>query len=143
MLGESEGEGPYPPGQDVSEEEIQELSKVPETVTIYITRPLRRRTASHVLAVTKEIHLQLKQCGLHVAQVHSDRAREFKAKVFKDWVIEAGIRQTKTAGGDPTGNSTAELGIKWAKSRVRALIKASGAPPADWPMAIAHASAAL
>ena len=75
--------------------------------------------------------------------MHSDRAREFKAKVFKDWVIEAGIRQTKTAGGDPTGNSTAELGIKWAKSRVRALIKASGAPPADWPMAIAHASAAL
>ena len=139
----SGGEEREPLGPETLDEAIEHLEKMEETVTVYLTRPLRRRTSSHVLSATKEIYLQLKQGGLHVAQLHSDRAREFKAKVFKDWVVDNGMRQTKTAGGDPTGNSTAELGIKWAKSRVRALIKACDAPARDWPMAISHASSTL
>ncbi|CAE7797213.1 RE1 [Symbiodinium sp. CCMP2592] len=139
----SGGEDVEPMGPETLDDAVEQLEKAEETVTLYITRPLRRRTSAHVLSATKEIFLQLKQCGLHVAQVHSDRAREFKAKIFKEWVVDNELRQTKTAGGDPTGNSTAKLGIKWAKSRVRALLKGCGAPAKEWPMAVAHASSAL
>ena len=143
LVDDSEGEEPEAFGPEPLEEAVKELERAPETVTVYITRPLRRRTSRHVLAATKEIYLQLKQCGLYVSQVHSDRAREFRAKSFKDWTGEVGVRHTRTAGGDPAGNSTAELGIKWAKSRVRALIRGAGAHPKEWPMAIAHASSSL
>ena len=125
------------------DEAVEDLLKTEEAATIYITRPLRRRTVSHVLQATKEIYAQLKQCGLHVSQLHSDRAREFRGKAFQDWTVEAEIRHTRTAGGDPAGNSTAELGIKWAKGRVRAFIKGANAHPSEWPMAVAHASASL
>ena len=96
-----------------------------------------------MLQATKEITLQLRQTGLHLTGIHSDRAREFKAKAFREWTMDASLRHTKTAGGDPAGNSTAELGIKWAKSRMRALLKGAAAPAKEWPMAISHASAAL
>ncbi|CAE7321109.1 RE2, partial [Symbiodinium microadriaticum] len=132
-----------PQGRDEIEEEAEKLSKPQQAATIYLCRPLRRRTTAHVLQATKEIVVQLKQTGLHIAGLHSDRAREFKAKAFKDWVTDAGLKQTKTAGGDPSGNSTAELGIKWIKSRMRSLLRASDSPPRDWPMAASHATASL
>ncbi|CAE7214179.1 RE1 [Symbiodinium sp. CCMP2456] len=141
-ISEDEEERPLQ-GPETLDDVAERLTQPEEAATVYITRPLRRRTAAHVLQATKEIMIQLKQTGLHVSGIHSDRAREFKAKPFKEWTIDAGLRHTKTAGGDPTGNSTAELGIKWAKSRMRALLKSAGAPPRDWPMAAAHASAAL
>ena len=132
-----------PQGQEEIEEEAEKLSKPQQAATIYLCRPLRRRTTAHVLQATKEMVIQLKQTGLHVSGLHSDRAREFKAKAFKDWVTDVGLKQTKTAGGDPSGNSTAELGIKWIKSRMRALLKASDSPPRDWPMAAARATSSL
>eukprot|EP00439_Symbiodinium_sp_Y106_P015157 s5414_g2.t1 len=141
---ESGGEDdPLPLGPETLDAAVEGFTKPEEVATIHVTRPLRRRTTSHVLQATKEITLQLRQSGLHLAGLHSDRAREFKAKAFKDWTVEANLRHTKTAGGDPAGNSTAELGIKWAKARMRVLLKAAEAHPREWPMAIAHASAAL
>ncbi|CAE7357873.1 unnamed protein product, partial [Symbiodinium sp. CCMP2456] len=123
------------------EREVEDLTKPPEVATIYITRALPRRTTSEVLLGAKDILLQLRQTGLHVSSVHTDRAREFNSKVFRTWIMDNELKHTRTAGGDPSGNSTAELGIKWAKARVRALLKGCEAEPRDWPMAIHHASA--
>ncbi|OLP97454.1 Copia protein [Symbiodinium microadriaticum] len=111
--GETEGE---PLGPETLDEAVEEYQKGKEPAVIYITRPLRRRTAPHVLQAAKEILLQLRQSGLHVDVLHTDRAREFKAKGFKDWTVDANVRHTKTAGADPSGNSTAELGVKWGKA---------------------------
>ena len=144
-------------GSGLSEEEKEELPLGPETMddaveglaqpeewaTVYVTRPLRGRTNHYVVQAAKEILLQLRQSGLYVGVVHTDRAREFKAKAFKDWTVDSQLRHTKTAGADPAGNSSAELGIKWAKARVRTLLTASGAPQRDWPMAIQHAASDL
>ena len=130
-------------GPEVLDDAVEGLQEQDEWTTIYVTRPLRRRTTQFAAQAVKEIVLQLRQSGLHVGTVHTDRAREFKAKLFKDWTVEAQLRHTKTAGGDPAGNSSAELGIKWAKSRVRALLVAAKASPRDWPMAISHASSDL
>ncbi|OLQ13572.1 Copia protein [Symbiodinium microadriaticum] len=132
-----------PCGPETLDEKVEKLTKGEEPATIYITRPLRRRTTSHVLQASKELLLQLRQSGLHVDVLHTDRAREFKAKAYKEWVVESKLRHTKTAGGDPAGNSTAELGVKWAKSRMRALLKGSNLEARDWPMAMSHASASL
>ncbi|CAE7251196.1 putative transposon protein [Symbiodinium microadriaticum] len=125
------------------EGEVEELTKKVEYGTVYVTRCLRRRTGPHVLQAAKEILLQLRQSELHVATIHTDRAPEFKAKAFKTWVNDEKIRHSRTAGGDPAANSTAELGVKWAKSRVRALLKSGNASPNEWPMAIDHASAQM
>ncbi|CAE7753847.1 RE1 [Symbiodinium sp. CCMP2592] len=125
------------------ESEVEELTKKVDYATIYVTRCLRRRTGPAVLQAAKEILLQLRQTGLHVAHVHTDRAREFRTKMFKTWVNDEKLRHTKTAGGDPAGNSTAELGVKWAKARVRSLLRSAGAPPEDWPMAMDHAASSL
>ena len=132
-----------PCGSETLDEKVEKLTKGEEPASIYITRPLRRRTTSHVLQASKELLLQLRQSGLHVDVLHTDRAREFKAKAYKEWVVESKLRHTKTAGGDPAGNSTAELGVKWAKSRMRALLKGSNLEARDWPLAMSHASASL
>ncbi|CAE7230836.1 RE1 [Symbiodinium sp. CCMP2592] len=137
---ESEEERGEPCGPETLDDAVEGLLEQEEWTTIYVTRPMRRRTTQYAAQAAKEIVLQLRQSGLHVSTVHTDRAREFKAKLFKDWTVEAQLRHTKTAGGDPAGNSSAELGIKWAKARVRALLVAAKAPPRDWPMAISHAS---
>ena len=42
------------------DEAVEELREPPECVTLYLTRPLRRRTKSEVLRASKEILLQLK-----------------------------------------------------------------------------------
>ncbi|OLQ04673.1 Copia protein [Symbiodinium microadriaticum] len=138
-LSEEEGEE-VPLGPETMDEAVEGLAQQEEWATIYVTRPLRGRTNHYVVQAAKEILLQLRQSGLHVGMVHTDRAREFKAKAFKDWTVDSQLRHTKTAGADPAGNSSAELGIKWAKARVRTLLTASGAPQRDWPMAIQHAA---
>ena len=142
--------GEEPPEDEASsddggaiESEVEELTKKVKHGTVYVARCLRRRTGPHVLQAAKEILLQLRQSELHVATIHTDRAREFKSKAFKAWVNDEKIRHSRTAGGDPAANSTAELGVKWAKARVRALLKSGRASPNEWPMAIDHATAQL
>eukprot|EP00439_Symbiodinium_sp_Y106_P048300 s3792_g6.t1 len=125
------------------DEDIEKLTHPPETATIYLTKPLRRRTTAAVLEASKELVLQLRQSGLYVGAIHTDRAREFSSKSYKTWIVGSELRHTKTAGGDPAGNSTAELGVKWAKARMRSLIKSAKADPKDWPMAIHHATSSL
>ncbi|OLP98027.1 Retrovirus-related Pol polyprotein from transposon TNT 1-94 [Symbiodinium microadriaticum] len=139
--GAEEEDKDEPEGPVTLDEAVEELKEAPESVTLYLTRPLRRRTKNEVLRASKEILLQLKQTGLHVATVHTDRAREFSSMMYKEWLADNGLRHSRTAGGDPAGNSTAELGVKWAKSRVRALLKSAGAEAKDWPMAIQQATA--
>ena len=108
-----------PLGPETMEEAVEGLAQPEEWATVYITRPLRGRTNHYVVQAAKEILLQLRQSGLHVGIVHTDRAREFRAKAFKDWTVDSQLRHTRTAGADPAGNSSAEIGIKWAKARVQ------------------------
>ena len=93
---------------------------------LQVTRPLSRRTATHVFQAVKAIVIQLKQTGLYASGLHNDRAREFKARAFKECTMAAGLLYTMTGDGDPSGNSTAELGAKWIKARIGSFLKASG-----------------
>ena len=141
---ESGAEDEYPVcGPKTLDEEVSDLTEPIETETIYLARPMRRRTTSAALAASREILLQLRQSGLHVNSIHTDRAREFGSKVYKSWVGENELRHTRSAGADPSGNSTAELAVKWIKQRARTLIKGGHASTKDWPMAMHHATASM
>ena len=137
---DSEEEKGEPIGPVTLDEAVEELQEPPECATLYLTRTMRRRTKGEALRAAREIALQLKASGLHVSTVHTDRAREFSSLVFKEWLAESGFLHTRTSGGEPAGNSTAELGVRWAKNRVRALLKAAKAEAKDWPLAITQAS---
>ncbi|CAE7540315.1 RE1 [Symbiodinium sp. CCMP2592] len=138
---ETDDDKKEPMGPATLDEAVEELTELPEWTTLYITRAMRRRTKTEALRAAREIVLQLKMSGLYVSTVHTDRAREFSSLVFKEWLAESGLRHTRTSGGEPAGNSTAELGVRWAKNRVRALLKGAKAEPKDWPLAISQASA--
>ena len=125
------------------EKEVMSLKEPVEFATIYVTRPLRRRTGPATLTAVQDMVLQLRKAGLPVRNVHSDRAREFHTIQFRSWLSEQQISQTRTSGADPAGNSTAENGVKWFKSRTRALLKRAEVFPSEWPMAAQHAAARL
>ena len=97
-------------GPETLEEAVGEMKQAEETATIYVTRPLRRRATPHVLQAAKEIVLQLRQSGLHVDVVHTDRAREFKARTFQG---VGGRRQPtpyKNGGRRPSGHCHGRVG---------------------------------
>ena len=60
-------------GPRTLEEEVMDLTEPIETRTIYLARPLRQRTTSAVLLAARECLLQLRQSGLHVGAIHTDR----------------------------------------------------------------------
>ena len=136
-----EGEVKY--GPPTMEEALEDLTKPVEMTTVYLSRPLRRRTGAAVLTAIQELCLQLDRQGLPVYNIHTDRAREFGTAQLKAWLANQQITRTTTSGAEPAGNATAERGVRWYKARARALLKAANASPSDWPMAAAHASAML
>ena len=138
-----DGVGEVVHGPVTMEEAVADLTKPVEMVTIYLSRPLRRRTGAAVLTAIQEICLQLDRNGTPVQNIHTDRAREFGTAQMKAWLAHQQIARATTSGAEPAGNATAERGVRWYKSRARALLKASNASPMDWPMAASHVSAAL
>ena len=129
--------------KEALEEKIDECKGEVEMVTVYLSRPLRRRTGPSVLTALQEMILQITREGLVVRSIHSDRAKEFKTLQLRTWLAEHQISHTRTSGSEAPGNSTAELGVKWHKARARALLSSSSASPSEWPLAAAHAAALL
>ena len=70
--------------------------------------------------------------------IHSDRAREFQTRALRTWAAEHGIYHTRSSGSEPAGDSTAELGVRWAKARNRALL--TNVPAREWPLAAQRAA---
>ena len=140
---EEEKDAPEAREIDDLEPKIEELKKPVEMTTIYVCRPLRRRTGPAVLTALQELVLQMSKVNVPINAIHSDRAREFKTAQLRTWLADQQISHTRTSGSETAGNSTAELGVKWFKARTRALLKAAEAAPTDWPMAAAHAAFGL
>ena len=124
-------------------EKITELKKPVELTTVYVCRPLRRRTGPAVLTALQELILQMSKVNVPINAIHSDRAREFKTVQMRTWLADRQISQTRTSGSEAAGNSTAELGVKWFKARTRSLLRTASASPEEWPLAAAHAANGL
>ena len=127
---------------DDLEPKVEELKKPMKMTTIYVCRPLRRRTNPAVLTALQELVLQMSKVNVPVNAIHSDRAGVQKSSVadmagrstnfpYKNFWIEGSWEFDCGAGGEVVQGSDA------------CLLKAAEAAPTDWPMAAAHAAFGL
>ena len=130
---EGAGVGPV----DDLEEKVEELKKKIELRTIYLVQPPKTRKGPEVLQAIQQFKVQLRRKGLPLHTLHSDRAREFNTRALKGWLADHGLYHSRSSGSEPAGNSTAELGVRWVKSKVRALLVNHEAR--EWPLAAQHA----
>ena len=135
-------ESPVDPKEadDVLDKKIEELTSKVELATLYLMVPMRSRHTADVLEATQALYNKLKKANLPVMQVHSDRAREFRARSFRRWTIDKGLFHSRTSGSEPSANGTAECAVKFFKRRTRQLLVTAGADPKDWPLAAQHAA---
>ncbi|CAE7317847.1 GIP [Symbiodinium sp. KB8] len=134
------------PGEESTEPEdplrkrIEELTTKVELVTLYLMVPMRSRHSHDVLEAAQAMYNKLKRASLPVMQIHSDRAREFRARSFRRWTIDKGLFHSRTSGSEPAANGTAECAVKFFKRRARQLLITSSAEARDWPLAAQHAA---
>ena len=79
--------------------------------------------------------LQLRQHGLPLARVHSDRGLELKAKERRAWMADRDILATTGESQQPQQNGWAEALLRMIKRRVKVLLRSAGLPMARWPTA--------
>ena len=126
--------------EDPLKKRIEELTTKVELVTLYLMVPMRSRHTHDVLEATQAMYNKLRRASLPVMQVHSDRAREFRARSFRRWTIDKGLFHSRTSGSEPAANGTAECAVKFFKRRARQLLITSSAEARDWPLAAQHAA---
>ena len=123
------------------DKEISMIKGALEYETIYIVRPQHSRKSAETLRSIQEMRMEVVSEGLPLHRLHSDTAREFSTDSLKTWCAEHDIVHTRTSGAEPAANSSAEVGVKWAKKAARTLLSSAKAAPEEWPMAVAHAAA--
>ena len=126
--------------EDPLKKRIEELTTKVELVTLYLMVPMRSRHTHDVLEATQAMYNKLRRASLPVMQIHSDRAREFRARSFRRWTIDKGLFHSRTSGSEPAANGTAECAVKFFKRRARQLLITSSAEARDWPLAAQHAA---
>lgn len=97
------------------------------------------RNLSHVLPALARVHARLRQLGLPVMRIHSDRAKELTSRTVQRWAADRGIVVTATAGDSwkSIGRCEGELGI--IKRLTRTMISSGACTLEQWPLAARHA----
>ena len=108
--------------------------------TLRFAIPMKSRQHEEVRYHLMSLVARLKALGLHVARVHSDRARELISPKLKTFLYEHAIDVSHTSGESPQQNGRAENTVGWAKSRARALLQAAKLENKFWPLAMRHAT---
>ena len=65
---------------------------------VTLVEVVESRNASHILPAIARIYSRLRQLGLPVMRLHSDRAREFTSLAVRRWAQVRDIAVTKTSG---------------------------------------------
>ena len=76
---------------------LVEDSKNVMVKNVTFAETVESRTSQHVLPSIARIYSRLRQLGLPVLRLHSDRAREFIAKPLQRWAQHRGIVLRKPA----------------------------------------------
>ena len=103
-------------------EELKDLAKPVEFVSIYLARPLRTRKKAEALWAIQEMYIQLRSSGFPLNRLHMDRAREFQSGALEHWAAARDVDLSRTQGSDPAQNGTAERAVGYAKMRMRILL---------------------
>ena len=99
---------------------------------------IESRHSQHVLPAIAKIYSRLRQLGLPVMRLHSDRAREFLAAPLRRWAQHRDIVLTKTAGDDYKANGRCEAELGVTKRAIRTVISAGKFNINLWPLVARH-----
>ena len=102
--------------------------------------PLRSRSTKDVIHATALLYTRLKSLQIPVSRVHTDRAKEFLSKEFRQWTLSRDLRQSTTAGDEPQTNGRVECELGIIRGEARSILKSSRLPTTYWPLAIRAAS---
>ena len=81
----------------------------------------------------------LRQKGVHVKKLHSDRGGEYLSKEFSDHLAKSGTKRNLTVHDTPEHNRVAERLNRTLLEKVRAILHGSGLPKFLWGEAVKHA----
>src|ERR1700678_1033216 len=81
----------------------------------------------------------LRQKGVHIKKLHTDRGGEYLSKEFSDHLAENGTIRNLTVHDTPEHNGVAERLNRTLLERVRLMLHVSGIPKFLWGEAIKHA----
>ena len=157
--GESGGQLPEQPEHDLEQGDGDDLAamarkeeawkaflkdaKAADVRTLVLAIPVKDRKAGTVIEATATLVARLRALQIPILHIHTDRAKEFVGRRFREWVAARGIYQTCTAGDEPAGNARTERAIGLVKARARTLLAAAGAPMELWPLAVRQAGEEL
>ena len=96
------------------------------------------RTVQHILPAVARIYSRLRQLGLPVMRLHSDRAREFTSLAVRRWAQARDIVVTKTSGDNYKANGRCERALGQIKRATRTVLSAGGHNVNWWPLAAKH-----
>ena len=105
---------------------------------ITFVETIESRHSQHVLPAIAKIYSRLRQLGLPVMRLHSDRAREFLAAPLRRWAQHRDIVLTKTAGDDYKANGRCEAELGVIKRAIRTVISAGKFNINLWPLVARH-----
>ena len=116
---------------------------VEETIDVAVknitfVETIEGRNSHHVLPAVARIYSRLRQLGLPVARLHTDRAREFVAAPLRKWAQHRDIVLTKTAGDDYKANGRVEAELGVTKRAIRTVLSAGGYNIEWWPLIAKH-----
>ena len=123
---------------DIWEKKVEEMQDVGVTNLTFV-EPITSRQASDVIPAIARIYARLREMGLPVYRLHTDRARELMGVQLKRWAQDRNIVKTTVPGDAFKENGRVEAEIGVLKRATRTLLKASGEPATLWPMALRHA----
>ena len=111
-----------------------------ECQTLHFAVPMVTRTSKEVRAKIQQIYLQLRQHGLPLVRIHSDRGLELKAKETRAWMADRDILATTGESQQPQQNGRAEALVREIKRRVKVLLRAANLPASCWSSAAEFAA---
>ena len=139
--------------ESITEAEVQEMDQLnqewaqlikgrPEVEVLHLAQsiPIASRRPKDVLAAVSLMYCRLRSLRIPIPRVHSDRAKEFIGKEFRQWCATRDLWRTTTSGSEPQSNSRAEMEVGAVRNLARTMLRSSGAPNAYWPLAIRCAS---
>lgn len=117
---------------------LVEESKNVAVKNVTMVEVVESRNAHHILPAIARIYSRLRQLGLPVMRLHSDRAREFTSLPVRRWAQARDIVITKTSGDNYKANGRCECALGQIKRATRTVLSAGGHNVNWWPLAAKH-----
>eukprot|EP00435_Cladocopium_sp_Y103_P050026 s1483_g15.t1 len=110
-----------------------------KVVNVPLAVPLVNRRENVVLEATSVIYSKLRGLQLPINQIHTDRAKEFISRKWRQWWSARGVTLTTTPGDEHQQNGRVEPLIGGLKRDVRVVLKGASLGEECWPLALRHA----